>query len=673
MKASNFIFFLIIIAFWNLSCEREIPTFPTINYVPCDDINVVADPNIVTDFECQSNVIIENVEVVRNPLETGINTSRFVGKYLDGIAADDALTFNFSGIDLSTNGVFKMIIKSSVAAEVKVILSGGSSDPIEAITVLNGENTWAVYEFNFSNEDSGDYSMVRIFFNEGITSDGTDLFYLDNLVFDVSVFAPDPCEGVTEDPSVINDFDCQENYEFGTPDDPVVEKIPNPDPSGSNTSTFVGSYIDNGQEPFDALIIEFGQPIDLSLTPQFSIQVWAPMQGNIIAKLEGGTAIERSVQVQNVREWQQHTFDFSDALNAGNTTLVLFFNAGATNGTTEDVYYIDDLKFINIPDPCEGVVPDLSIISDFECQQNVMLGLDPMVDAAPVVDNPEIDPQNSSVSVGQYTDDGTDRFDALIINFEDPIDLSVNSVFNIKVYSERQMPLTAKLEGGTPVELSTTVDVINEWKNYTFDFGGAIGNGNTQLTIFFNAGQADGTITDTYYIDDLRFTSQECPVEQLDCSTVMTDLSIINDFDCQQNMQIGLTEQSVPVVANPNISCENRSPNVGEYIANGTEAFDALITDFGTAIDLSVENQLQLKILTERAVPLVAKIEGGTQPYETPPITIDTVGEWATYTFDLSPGAGNGNTTLVLFFNFAQADGTTTDLYYLDDIRFVAP
>lgn len=673
MKTIFYSFCLVIILLWNSSCENEVQTFPTITFVPCDRDDVVEDPNIVTDFECQANIISQDIEVVRNPFEVGINTSKFVGKYVDATAASSSLSFDFPTINLETNGVFKGTIRSSVAANVEVVLSGTAVDSISSSVQLNGNNTWEVYEFNFSDFADLEYDRINIFFNRGITNDGSDEYFLDNLLFDVSVVTPDLCEGVEADPTIINDFDCQENYEFGTPDEPTVEKIPNPDPSGSNTSAFVGSYVDNGQEPFDALIIEYDEAIDLTTTSQFSIQVWAPVTGTIIAKLEGGEAIEKMVQVQDANVWQQYTFDFSEAVNAGNTTLVLFFNAGAVTGTTEDVYFIDDLKFIDIPDPCEGTIPDLSIISDFECQQNVMLGLDPMVEAVPVVENPEMDSANSSDLVGQYTDNGTDPFDALIINFEDAVDLSENSVFNIKVYSDRQMQLTAKLEGGTAVELTTMVDVINEWKNYTFDFGGAVGNGNTQLTLFFNAGQADGTAADIYFIDDLRFSAPDCGVEQLDCATVMTDLSIVNDFDCQQNVQIGFTAASVPVVANPQIGCENRSPNVGEYIANGTEAFDALITNFDGPIDLSVNNQLQLKILTARAVPLVAKLEGGSEAYETPPITIDIVGEWATYTFDLSPAIGNGNDTLVLFFNFAQADGTLTDLYYLDDIRFVAP
>ena len=72
----NFLFLIIL-----MSCEDEFKNYPTINYTPCEDNNVIPDPNIISDFECQANFILENVQTIRNPSETPLNNSKFVGIY----------------------------------------------------------------------------------------------------------------------------------------------------------------------------------------------------------------------------------------------------------------------------------------------------------------------------------------------------------------------------------------------------------------------------------------------------------------------------------------------------------------------------------------------------------------------------------------------------------------
>ena len=61
----NFIAILTLLFF--ISCEDEFNSFPTINYSPCEDSNVVLDPNIITDFECQANFSLDNVRDLISP------------------------------------------------------------------------------------------------------------------------------------------------------------------------------------------------------------------------------------------------------------------------------------------------------------------------------------------------------------------------------------------------------------------------------------------------------------------------------------------------------------------------------------------------------------------------------------------------------------------------------
>lgn len=313
--------------------------------------------------------------------------------------------------------------------------------------------------------------------------------------------------------------------------------------------------------------------------------------------------------------------------------------------------------------PCEGVEEDLSIINDFECQQNYSIG----EDVIEVVDNPDSNGVNGSESVGLFTDDGTNAWDNLLIDFGEAIDLSVNNQLEVKVHSDRAVPLLAKLEGGTVAEISGRITVTGEWKHYTFDFSAADGLGNTKLVLFFNAGQTDGTAADIYHVDDIKFSACSSAITE-DCSGVTQDLSVINDFNCQQNLD---TEDGIPVVENPTLGCGNRSSHVGMFTDDGTNAWDNIFLDFENTIDLSVNSQLSVKILSDRAVPLLAKLEGGTAMEISG--NIDVTEEWKRYTFDFSGAVESGNTKVVLFFNAGQSDGTSEDIYYVDDIKFEQP
>ncbi|RMB59407.1 hypothetical protein EAX61_07400 [Dokdonia sinensis] len=648
-----------------VSCEDNLQEFPLLTTVPCEDTDVVVDPLIISDFECQANIEIANVTTVRNPTETGINTSLFVGQFIDGQSATDGITINYGTINLSENALFKFKVKSDVTGALVVRLLGGNGATAVISSTVFGGDAWTQQELDFSDFEDGDFDQIMIIFNEGVETNGDDIYFIDDILFDKAI---DPCEDVQPDLSIINDFECQQNYLLGDPSqgESAVVVVPNPSASGINVSPFVGEYIDNGTEPFDNLLIDFQEVVDLMENSQFSIKVRSGIAGQVIAKLEGGLMpLERTATIQQTNQWSELTFDFRDAQGAENTRLVLFFNAGATNGTETDSYFIDDLRFIPFAEECEGVTPDLSIISDFECQQNYQL------DAVPAVDNPNMTALNMSAMVGRYVDNGTEPFDSIIINFGGPIDLSENAQLNIKVLSSMQAPLLAKLEGGTgaPTEIATTINVVDEWSNYTFDFSSAIDDGNTVLVLFFNAGQSDGTTEDIYFIDDLQFQNAGCNQIVENCDGVDEDLSIINDFDCQQNFPFA-NAGDIPTVQNPMVTCDNRSSNVGQYTDNGTDPFDNTLINFGAPIDLSVNNQFKIKVLSTEAGPILAKLEGGTPVEIFADITV--LNEWVEYTFDFSGAEGNGNTALVLFFNATETDGTPQDLYYIDDLRFEA-
>ena len=635
------------------SCDEN-TFFPLIESIPCETPET-ADPSIINDFECQDNLLLPEVEAVLNPDESGANTSRFVGKYTDPTGAWDALIIDFGApINLSSKNTFKIKVKTTVAGTLKAKLEGGTSGGIEVDATISNTANWVEYSFDFSNQFNQNHQKLVLFFNAGVDVSGSDIYYIDDLRWDTST---DPCVGVEENLTIINDFDCQKNQDI-----PEVELIATPNKNAINGSKFAGKYVDE-TGAWDAVIVDFGAPINLTTHNVFKIKVLAPVAGVLKAKLEGGTSggIEVDANITTTGEWKEYSFDFSSQANENHQKLVLFFNAGVdTDGT--QVYFMDDLKFAEVSDPCNGVIKDPSIINDFNCEQNSTI---PGFLVTSIEENPDPSGANISDSVLKVTDNGTEPWDALIFDFGGPIDLTTTNYLRIKILASRAVPLLAKLEGGTSPgkEVWGAITVVGEWAEYVFDFSDQASANHNKVVFFFNGNQNDGTATDVYYIDDIRFAEFD------PCAGVIPDLSIVNNFECQQNYE---PVCCIPfeIIANPTKAGINTSDAVLKVTDNGTEPWDALVFDLGAVINLSTKNKLKIKIWSSKAVPLLAKLEGGTSGPKEVWGDITTANAWTEYTFDFSDQAAANHKKIVLFFNGNQTDGTAADIYYIDDLKW---
>ena len=146
-------------------------------------------------------------------------------------------------------------------------------------------------------------------------------------------------------------FPVVTNFECGMPTQTIlgngIISISNPFESGINSSTNVGQYTDDGTNGWDNLLIDYNNVIDLSSNPYLSFKLYSTSSIQVMAKLEGGSAVEKWSDFSSTNSWEEFNYDFSDAVNNGNTKLVLFFNAGVETGTTSDMYYIDDIRWTN--------------------------------------------------------------------------------------------------------------------------------------------------------------------------------------------------------------------------------------------------------------------------------------------------------------------------------------
>jgi hypothetical protein len=321
-----------------------------------------------------------------------------------------------------------------------------------------------------------------------------------NFILFITLLSAYFTSGQCSDP-VITNFECGDANQtiLGN----GINSVVNTFQSGINKSANIGEYTDDGTSGWDNLLIDFVSEIDLTSNPYLSFKLYSPTSIQVLAKLEGGSEIELWSDYSLENTWEEFNFDFSDAVANGNTKLVLFFNAAQESGTSSDIYYVDDIRFTNSTN-------NHPTISDFESLNPSV----PLSGNIQTVSNPFYDGINTSTSVGEFIDDGTNGWDNLLIDFDSEIDLSSNPFLTFKLHSSSSIQVLAKLEGGTDAEVWSDYSAENTWEEFNFDFSTSIGNGNTKLILFFNAAQESGTSTDIYYIDDIRFTSSLSSIDE---------------------------------------------------------------------------------------------------------------------------------------------------------------
>lgn len=432
--------------------------------------------------------------------------------------------------------------------------------------------------------------------------------------------------------------------------------VPNPDPTGINTSATVGQYSNNPVFDFNFAVGELGTSIDISEFNQFSMKVWSPTApAKILFKLQGGGQnVEKFVDVTVANEWVEYKFDLSaGAPFPGLNTILIAFNPFVLNDSL--AYYFDDIR-VEKAQVC---------FADFEGPGLTFLGLDGTF-TAPVA-NPAPNFINSSPNVGQYVKSNMHSYSLLLADNGTPFDLSSYNQFKIQIYATAPTQVLMKLEGtGPSVEVIKNIAVANVWQEYTFDFSGAAANVDlSKVILFFDPGVE--TSNDTYYIDNF------CAVPQGACLGIDADPEIVDDFECNRNATYSAGWDSLTVITNPYPIGDNNSTKVGQYrdVAGAGTEYAALIIDYQNPIDLSERNQFSLQLWSSKAGTLLLKLEGGNGPKEVP-FEVTELNAWVTYTVDFSDQVGKGHNKFVIFFNAGQV-GAAGDTYYIDNIKLSAP
>ncbi len=456
-----------------------------------------------------------------------------------------------------------------------------------------------------------------------------------------------------------------EDFESGTPTLSWVGlngtfngAIANPDPSGINTSSYVGSYTNNPNFDFCFALHTFATPLDISEFNQFKMKIWSPTApAKALLKLEGpgGPPVEKFVDITVANQWVEYTFD----LSAGATythlkTILVSFNSFVLGD--DKTYYFDDIVAVRA-ERCYETFEGGSDIN--------WTGLNGTFNGA--IANPDPSAVNGTATVGSFTNNPNFDFNFAFGTIgSGPIDLSVYNRFSLDVWVPTPTSVLFKLEGtGQALEKVKYVPVANTWQRLTFDMSAAAGyNTITKILIVFNPGKTGDD--KTYYFDNL------CAYPN-PCVGVAPDPDIIDDFECNRNAAYALGWDSLSVVKNPFPTGDNNSARVGRWndpAGPGTE-WAALVIAYPGPIDLSQRTEFSVQVWSPKAHKLLLKLEGGPNPPKEVFVDIEP-NKWVTAKADFGDQAGKGHTRWVLFFN-AGVNGEPGDVYYFDNVRLSAP
>ena len=494
-------------------------------------------------------------EVVTNPKQSGINaTATKVGAVTNAGSQYEALTVNLDeAIDFSgATKTITMKVYSEVAYPVLFKLETGiNGERANEVEVNHGGTGWELLTFNFATSarksyvdgdaengkpfvPTGQYADFSIFLDFAGTTAGT--FYIDDIMKSTTG-GGDGGPVASTKTSFPVDFESAANggaaanwSVFENVDNPALEIIANPDPSGANTSATVAKFTARqAGQPFAGTITQLQTPFTLSASNStVKILVWKTVISDVGIKFEnaaGGSTGEVKVANTKVNQWEELTFDFSSVIGDPNNTnitgLVVFpdFNSSRAQ---DNVVYFDNIRLTAGGATTGGGTTGgnfgLPVTFDDAVTYTTAGASIPFK----VVTNPKQSGINpTATKVGEVTNAGG-LYEALSFILDKAIDFSgSNKTITMKVYSEVAYPVLFKLETGVNGERSNQVQVNHTgsgWEELTFNFAtdaktSYVNDADPGGAAFVPTGKYDeisifldfaGTTAGTFYIDDIK-------------------------------------------------------------------------------------------------------------------------------------------------------------------------
>ena len=463
---------------------------------------------------------------------------------------------------------------------------------------------------------------------------------------------------------------------FENDDNPPLEIVLNPDPSGVNTSATVAKFTARaGGQPWAGTESAHGSPIgtfDLtSENAQVNIMVYKTKISDVGIKLVTPTgAAQAEIKVANtlINQWELISFNFSGNIGLGETTgldqIVVFPDFEARS--VEEVVYFDNITF----GPFEGDSVELPVDFESATANYNVIGFG-NVDVA-VEANPDPSGINTSNTVVRSTKTvGAEFWGGVEMSLDTAIDFSASEMISIKTWSPKaDIPVRLKIEDGTGwfLELDVNTTVEGQWEILTWDFTGqTAGVDVNKVVVFFEFIEGlpgDGSV---YYYDDIEVFT---PVVDL------VELPVDFESATANYNVIGFGNVDVAVEANPDPSGINTSNTVVRSTKTvGAEFWGGVEMSLDTAIDFSASEMISIKTWSPKAdIPVRLKIEDGTGWFLELDVNTTVEGQWEILTWDFTgQTAGVDVNKVVVFFEFIEGLPGDGSVYYYDDIEVFTP
>lgn len=306
-----------------------------------------------------------------NPSTSGANPSALCAKYVrnnatsyDVIVIDPAGTNAIDDITDFNNGIKSMSMKvfsPSAGLTVQITLedpntAGATNYPTgrhseyTAVTTVAGD--WETLTFSKVNNPDATVSNTSvnrmvILFEPGMST--STVWLWDDLMGPEFI---NPCAGVTPDPTIGDDYECQRNVSFLFANGTHMQSEANPLTSGINSSTTCGKFTKYIPPTNDgAFGGDLTYPFNTGTYNSASIQLYSPAPAQafqvILQDGAGSTLIDYPITTSSTTDWEEHTIDLSTISASETISKVVFLLNPSTS--TEDSIYLDNFQFSFVP------------------------------------------------------------------------------------------------------------------------------------------------------------------------------------------------------------------------------------------------------------------------------------------------------------------------------------
>lgn len=328
----------------------------------------------------------------------------------------------------------------------------------------------------------------------------------------------------------IEDFESIKMSIFSGGANGTLTVIPNPDPSGINTSPNVVKMVRGFDgDPWAGWYATLPTPVDVTANKYVHVKVWKPRISPVVFKYEkeGGNSgdVFSMAPQATVNAWEELVFDMS-IVSGEYVKIVLIPDFESPLTLTEDItLYFDDLYVNN--DPTVGSAP-VQVMDNYEFMPlNIMTGGAEDLSYFSILPNPDPTGVNLSDYVIKFNRD-KDGVPWGGFFSATPVDVTTNKYMHVKVWKPRVSPIKFKIESGTGnnIEVASTVAQVNTgvWEDFVFDL--SAGTGVFPTIVFMPDFEDPLALTEdiTIYFDDFILNNDPNPITPAS-QTINVDMS----------------------------------------------------------------------------------------------------------------------------------------------------